>query len=204
MSAFTITIPSDIYRALVIHARTDYPHETCGLLRGRDGCVLEVLPARNVAIDPRRDYEVDASTLLQALRWEDKGDELIAIYHSHPSSPAYPSAVDAANAFYPDSITLILSLQNRDEPHLNGYFLRSEMQFTGMVAEKLQRDIHFDEVRPGLWARLFAAETSSPSGLQHPVPADVAFYLLFEENSQRQPPPIRMISVHPVALTIEF
>ena len=35
--------------------------------------------------------------------WEDRGWELLAIYHSHPDSVAYPSKRDIGIAYWPDS-----------------------------------------------------------------------------------------------------
>jgi len=37
--------------------------------------------------------------------------ELLAIYHSHPRTEAYPSATDIRLAYYPDSSYLIISLK---------------------------------------------------------------------------------------------
>jgi len=204
MSAFTITIPSDIYKTLAAHARADYPAEACGLLRGRNGRVSGILPARNTASNPQRDYQVDAHSLLQALRWEDQGDELVAIYHSHPASPAYPSAVDAANAFYPDSVYLILSLQQLHAPELRGFYLRSEAVFRGGAAEAILRDVPFEQVRPGVWAFYLAPDAAWSGPEPRPLAAGIAYYLIFDENSGRQPPPVRLVSVKPVAITIQL
>ncbi len=204
MEPSRLILPHTLHRAIVAHARAEYPNEACGLLRGRNDRVLDILPARNVAADPRRDYQVDAQNLLRALRWEDRGDELIAIYHSHPSSPAYPSAVDAANAFYPDSVYLILSLQRPDAPELRGFYLRPEALFQGETAAVFLRDIPFEQVRPGLWAFHLASDAALPALEPRPLSAGIAFYLLFDENSGRQPPPVRLISVLPVALTIQL
>jgi len=40
----------------------------------------------------------------------DSGESLLAIYHSHPWGPAYPSKRDVNMAFYPESFYLIISL----------------------------------------------------------------------------------------------
>ena len=47
--------------------------------------------------------------------------ELTAIYHSHPKSEAYPSPTDVAQAYYPDTIQLIISLQDFKSPLMRGY-----------------------------------------------------------------------------------
>ena len=41
---------------------------------------------------------------------ERNGWELLAVYHSHPRSPAQPSATDVDMAYYPDARQVIVSL----------------------------------------------------------------------------------------------
>jgi proteasome lid subunit RPN8/RPN11 len=199
-----LVLPHALYQSMLAHARTDAPREVCGLLRGRNGRARDLLPARNAAVDPRHDYLVDAQSLLRALDWEEDGDELIAIYHSHPASPPYPSVVDAANAFYPDSVYLILSLLKADEPELRGFYLRPEAVFQGRKAETLLREMSFRQVRTGLWGFHLLPDVLLPGVEPRAVAADVAFYLVFDENSGRQPPPVRLISVQPVAIIIQL
>ena len=45
---------------------------------------------------------------------------MLAIYHSHTASPAYPSQTDINLATYPDSIYLIVSLAEGEQP-LRGF-----------------------------------------------------------------------------------
>ena len=82
--------------------------------------------ARNEAENRITDYWVDGGTLLRQFDFEDRGETMIAIYHSHPVDPAYPSATDARNAFYPDSVFLICSLLQPDQPVIRGYLLIQE------------------------------------------------------------------------------
>jgi hypothetical protein len=51
---------------------------------------------------------------------------MIAIYHSHPVDPPYPSATDARNAFYPDAVYLICSLLQPQQPLIRGWRLLQE------------------------------------------------------------------------------
>ena len=199
-----LILPQFIYRAMLAHARAEYPREACGLLRGRAGRVTDFLPARNVARNPQMDYEVDAASLLRALAWEDEGDELIAIYHSHPTSPARPSAVDAGRAFYPDSVYLIISLQNPDAPQLHGYLLRPEAVFRDDAARRLQQDVSFQQVRPGLWAHLFSGDAPLADNLRPGASDPIAFYLIFEKPAPHRPPPVRLISVQPASISIQI
>ncbi len=50
------------------------------------------------------------------------GIELLAIYHSHPTSAPVPSKTDLARAFWPDAVYLIVSLA-AEEPVVRGWWL---------------------------------------------------------------------------------
>lgn len=109
------------YDDIVAHAREGYPEEVCGLLSGRAGRVDAVWRARNVAANARLDYEMDPQTLLKQFEFEAQGQELVAIYHSHPASPAYPSATDALRAYYPESLYVICSLADQERPTMRAF-----------------------------------------------------------------------------------
>jgi len=94
--------------ALVEHAREDAPNECCGYMRAADGAVEEVLRSQNLRASPYG-YELDAKSLLAANDLDEEGHE-VAIYHSHPRSPAEPSQTDINLAHYPHWTYLIVSL----------------------------------------------------------------------------------------------
>lgn len=115
---------SPVIRAEIIaHARAGAPEEVCGLLGGQPGHVTTLIRGRNEAADPRMRYQLDGETLLQQFVLEERGEALLALYHSHPTDAAYPSALDAAYAFYPDAVYVICSLQEPESPVLRGYRL---------------------------------------------------------------------------------
>jgi len=104
--------------ALIAHAREESPNECCGYACGRDGRIEETFRADN----PRRSpygYELDSKSLLAANELDDDGYE-VAIYHSHPRSPAEPSQTDINLATYPHWKYLIVSLVG-DEPHVRAW-----------------------------------------------------------------------------------
>jgi [CysO sulfur-carrier protein]-S-L-cysteine hydrolase len=114
-------IPSSIYEQLLEHAREEAPNECCGILGGRDGEASTLYRATNAEQSPLR-YTLDPDDLFRITFQEipANDEEMLAIYHSHTASPAYPSQTDINLATYPDSIYLIVSLADGEQP-LRGY-----------------------------------------------------------------------------------
>lgn len=98
---------------LIAHAAEAAPNECCGYLRARDGAVEAVFRAENLRGSPYG-YELDARSLLAANELDDRGCE-VAVYHSHPRSPAEPSQTDINLAHYPHWTYLIVSLDGEPE-----------------------------------------------------------------------------------------
>ena len=93
---------------LVAHAQADAPNECCGYMKLEDGAVVEILRSQNPRNSPYG-YELDPKSLLAANELDDDGFG-VAIYHSHPRSPAEPSQTDINLAHYPHWIYVIVSL----------------------------------------------------------------------------------------------
>lgn len=89
------------------HVSQDTSIEACGLLGGTNLRVSQIVPVRNVAESPLR-FRMDPAEQIQALfGFEERGLELLAIYHSHPSGPSGPSQIDLEEAAYPEAVQLI-------------------------------------------------------------------------------------------------
>ena len=118
-------IAQSLIDEMVAHAREDLPNECCGMLGGAGDEARVVIPVVNSAASPLR-FEMDPQGQYNALKSiEDDGGELLAIYHSHTKSPAYPSQTDVNQAVnWPDAIYLIVSLQDGDAPEVKGYWLK--------------------------------------------------------------------------------
>jgi proteasome lid subunit RPN8/RPN11 len=83
------------------------PEEACGILAGQGGHVLEVFPATNTLHSHVR-YRIEPKEQLDIFNQiDERGWNLLAIYHSHPNGPAHPSATDIQEAYYPEAIYLI-------------------------------------------------------------------------------------------------
>ena len=105
-----LEIPADIFDAMVEHARADAPAECCGLLAGRTTAVQCSFRLRNELASPVA-YQADVHDLFAAFReMRQRELDLLAIYHSHPTSPARPSRVDLAENYYGDVPRIIISL----------------------------------------------------------------------------------------------
>jgi desampylase len=96
---------------IVAQARDASPVECCGLLVGTGSRIVEAIPAANVADSPATRFLIDPKDHIDARREARmRGLDVIGFYHSHPHSPAQPSARDRSEASYPDHLYLIVSL----------------------------------------------------------------------------------------------
>ena len=108
-----ITLQASHREQIFAYAREASPAECCGLIGGDPrGKATNIYSLRNVAADTMVSYEAAPEELFAAQRqMRERGEELIAIYHSHPQSavPA-PSETDVRLAYYPDAAYLIVGL----------------------------------------------------------------------------------------------
>ncbi len=118
-----LTIPNRHYQTMLHHLQATYPLEGCGLMSGKAGTVTAVYPIDNILKSPTA-YEMDPKQQAETmLAIEANGDDLLAIYHSHPVGPLKPSPTDIDRAYYPESIYLIVSLASQDRPKMKGYWI---------------------------------------------------------------------------------
>lgn len=117
-------ISQELVDAIVAHSRDDLPNECCGMVGGADGEARTVYRAENAEASPFR-YSIDAKEQFRLMQEiERAGEELVAIYHSHTKSPAYPSQTDVNLAGWPDAVYLIASLADAEAPDLKGFWIR--------------------------------------------------------------------------------
>jgi proteasome lid subunit RPN8/RPN11 len=117
-------ISQELVEQLFEHSRRDLPNECCGMVGGRDGQATTVYELENAEASPFR-YSISPKDLFKTIRAiEDSGEELVAIYHSHTKSEAYPSQTDVNLAGWPDAVYLIVSLRDPDAPELRGFWIR--------------------------------------------------------------------------------
>jgi len=110
------------YTDMVAHALDELPNEACGLLAAVPGTakVERLYRCRNAAASSRL-YEVDSRDMLNADRdAEDGGLQIVAVYHSHTHTDAYPSPTDVKQAPDPTWRYVLVSLKDA-EPVVRSY-----------------------------------------------------------------------------------
>jgi proteasome lid subunit RPN8/RPN11 len=116
------------FEQIIAHAREASPQECCGLIGGLiiggliEGKAQTIYRARNIANDPLTSYEAAPEDLFAAQRaMRECGEQLLAIYHSHPrSADPQPSLTDVRLAYYPSAVYLIVGLGAPD-PSLKAF-----------------------------------------------------------------------------------
>ena len=106
---------------MVAQAKALVPIEDCGILAGSNGKVEKLYKMTNTdnssthfMMDPKEQFAT-----VKDIR--SAGLEMLAIYHSHPETPARPSAVDIRLALTPNVIYVIVSLQNNNGSAVKGF-----------------------------------------------------------------------------------
>src|SRR3989337_2239775 len=98
-----MVLSSALFDRMISHCRSAYPNEACGILTGKGGTAEKLYEMTNVESSPVS-YFMDPEEQFRAIKEMRKdGHVMLAIYHSHPHAPAYPSGKDIRLASYPDS-----------------------------------------------------------------------------------------------------
>ena len=107
-----MTLTHEILARIIEQARAEAPNEACGYLAGQGGRAKLAIPMRNVDASPEH-YSFDPGEQFAAVKEaRAEGLDLIAVYHSHPATPARMSAEDIRLANDASVVYLIYSLAN--------------------------------------------------------------------------------------------
>jgi proteasome lid subunit RPN8/RPN11 len=118
-----LTLAPGILDDVIAHAKACYPLEGCGLIVGMRTSVAgtRLIPISNVAQN-EAEFEMDPAEFIQTFRdLRNAGEELVAIYHSHPHGPARLSRLDIDRAYYPEAAHLIVSLADLERPRVAAF-----------------------------------------------------------------------------------
>lgn len=103
-------ISKKIINKIYDHGKKEAPIEACGYLAGINNEVINYYPMQNIdqsnehfTLDPQEQFNVMKKVRV-------KGLEILAVYHTHPGSPARPSVEDIKLAFDPGIMYVIISL----------------------------------------------------------------------------------------------
>ena len=122
----SITLPRPLVNQLLTEAQHHPDVEVCGLI-GKGAADSHCYPVANRSDNPAHQFLLDAEQQIDAMRrMRERGEELYAIYHSHPDGPAFPSPTDQRLASYPGVLYLIISLGTTGVLELRGFQLSGQ------------------------------------------------------------------------------
>lgn len=120
-----VTLPRPLVNQLLTHAQHSPEAEVCGLISRTGKGQYRVYPVANVAGEADHLFAMEPKAQIEAMRrMRENGEELFAIYHSHPHAPAEPSLRDLQEAAYPEAFYLIISLNTKGVLEMRGYRLQ--------------------------------------------------------------------------------
>lgn len=123
----TIKLSRTLVNQLLTQSQHDAENETCGLIAAKNNIATRVYPVSNVAGDKQHLFEMDPEEQIHAMKaMREAGEELYAIYHSHPDAPASPSATDLQQAYYRDVLYLIISLNTKGVLEMRAYKIQQD------------------------------------------------------------------------------
>jgi len=119
-----IIIPQSIKKILTQHAEKEKPNESCAMLYGENNTISEVFLTKNIDESPVN-FTISNEQLIEGYKIaEEKNLKMIGIFHSHPSSEAYPSNTDKKFMFSNPVIWVIYSGLNKN---FKAYILETEV-----------------------------------------------------------------------------
>jgi proteasome lid subunit RPN8/RPN11 len=122
-----LIVPVPIRDEIIAHARDHFPRECCGILAGKQGDITQLHRLTNLEQGVDRYLFDDEEFYKVYWEIENRGEELLAVYHSHPVTVAYPSKTDVAFAFWPEAVYLICSLEYEETPVIRGFRIVDEV-----------------------------------------------------------------------------
>ncbi|MNI29580.1 hypothetical protein D3C73_834000 [compost metagenome] len=138
-----IRLDSSVQRILGMHMLTCHPREACGLLLGAAAAggmlISGYAPMSNVAPDPLHAFVPDPREWVKALY---STPSPIGLFHSHPSTPPWPSAADlqGLSALGPEFKVYMIGspgAEGNNLPELNGFIIDRQPGPDGKLSPQL-------------------------------------------------------------------
>ena len=128
-----LSIGKEFADEMIAHSQEHDPNECCGILSGNDETVKKLYRITNATPSPFR-YQMDPQDFLNAMQdGDNNGWDMLAFYHSHTHSPAYPSQTDvrmALESWMLDVYYILVSLENKAEPQIRAFHIDEEGEIT--------------------------------------------------------------------------
>ena len=116
-----LQIPENIFEQIVVQAGEQSPIEACGILAGKNSIAEKLYKMTNV--DKSHDHFMmepeEQFAVMKDMRAA--GMDMLAVYHSHPTTPARPSQEDIRMAFTPGVVYVIVSLLTTTKPEVKAF-----------------------------------------------------------------------------------
>ncbi len=116
-----LKLPRNIYERMIGQAREGFPVEVCGILGGKDGVVSAIYPMTNTDACGEHFMRDPAEQFATARALRSQELEMLAVYHSHPTTPARPSEEDIRLARTPNVSYVIVSLTDPSAPEIRSF-----------------------------------------------------------------------------------
>ena len=128
----SVHIPRKLINQILEQAQQSPGKEICGLVSSRysnnSNQPANCYPIANTSTEPGHRYLMDPKQQIDTFRiMRERGEELYAIYHSHPESSASPSAEDLQQASYPEALHIIISLNTTGTLQIKGFRLKAKL-----------------------------------------------------------------------------
>lgn len=144
-----MNINQNVIDSIIDHSKREIPYEACGCLAEKEGIITHHYELTNT--DKAADhFSMDPQEQFGAIRdMRSKGLKLAGVYHSHPETPARPSAEDIRLAYDPKVSYVIVSLVEPD-CLVKSFKIRNglvTMEEINIINNKKEMNIKIDAVK---------------------------------------------------------
>ena len=120
-----LQVPKTLIAEMIAHALGKDPEECCGLVLGKDRRATATRRVSNSHENKVSRYTMEPLEVMKVEREADAlGQGLLAIYHSHTYTQAYPSETDIRSAIetgWLDPYYILVSLVEKTRPIMRAY-----------------------------------------------------------------------------------
>lgn len=134
-----LKIPVAIHDDLIAHAREGFPLEVCGILGGIGDTVSAIYRMTNTDASNEHFMMAPAEQFTVVKDLRARGIAMLAIYHSHPETPARPSREDIRLALTPEVSYVIISLADPTSVEVKSYRIEGgdvELERLEVISDK--------------------------------------------------------------------